>query len=179
MLAFLKSYLDLGFTESNVVSRPPEEEKNTAKAQQPVQMHGFAAGGLALAGGTASWASGLVALLAFAVALLALVALMAFLRKRQNPTYWQVSCWLLVAAGILVRQLFLPSNQLDLSGFTLSLALSSGFVSLAVLPFLMCWLNKVKPGPNIEQVAVPFALGFFLDYGQVLVSTYALKLPWV
>lgn len=173
MVAHLKRFFNLGFTASNVV--PQRQDLRNVHAP----MHGVAVIGLLSVGGTASWFSGFVALLAFAAALLAVVALMAFLRKRPNPTYWQVACWALVAIGILVRQLFLPNNRLDFSGFTLSLAVSSGVVSLAVLPFLMRWLNKVSPGPNLEQVAVPFSLGFFLDYAQILVSYYVVDLPWV
>jgi len=161
----LTAFFDLGFTADNAV--PPENPPEDASGESSEQDHrgamqGLAVGGgLGTAGAAASWQSGLFALIAFGIALIVLAGLLAWWRKRRNPTYWQVACWALVTTGILVRQLFLPSDRLDLSGFSLSLALASGFVSLAVLPLLMRWLNRMSSGPNVEQVAVPFALGSF------------------
>jgi hypothetical protein len=168
MALTLKQFFDLGFTRESV--RPLESREEEKK--QALQGAGF----LALAAvATAS----VVSLIALVIVVGALGALMAFLRSRRNPTYWQTACWILVAVGILARQLFSENHRLDLTGFSVSLALSSMIVSLAVLPILMRWLNRISPGPNIQQIAVPFALGFFLDYAQVLTSTYILHLPWV
>ena len=119
-------------------------------------------------------------LLAFALVVLGAAALLGFLRKRQNATYWEVSCWVLVTVGVVARQLVRPDHTVNLSGIDPGLILSSGIVSLAVLPPLMRWLGRVSPRPSLHHVAVPFSLGFFLDYAQVLVTTkFAVHLPWV
>ena len=163
----LKHFFDLGFTPENI--SPPDSPRER-KEQQALQ-------GVDVAVAAASVT--VVSLVALMILFGALATLMAFLRSRKNPTYWQVACWILLAVGILARQLFSQNHRLDLSGFSVSLALSSAVVSFAVLPLLMRWLNRASPGPNLLQLALPFSLGFFLDYAQVLASTYIVHLPWI
>ena len=40
-------------------------------------------------------------------------------------------------------------------------------LALAVFPSAIRWLNRLKPDPGLEHVALPFALGFFLDLAKV------------
>ena len=114
-------------------------------------------------------------LLGATVALGALSALVALMRKLKNPLYWQLACWMLVVAGIAVRPVVVASSGLPTPGQLLvSIA-----VGLAVLPGLMRWLNRVSSKPGLEHVAVPFSLGFFLDVSQVIATSFGVKLPWV
>jgi uncharacterized membrane protein YhaH (DUF805 family) len=114
-------------------------------------------------------------LFAAAVVLGSLSVFIRFLRRRRNPLYWQLACWVLVVVGIVVRQLV--AAQLGVP--SLSQVLVSIAVGVAVLPALMRWLNRVSPKPGVQHAAVPFSLGFFLDLAQVLTSSYVVKLPWI
>lgn len=164
MASTLKSFFDLGFTVEGI-------EQATQPSRKDEELYGVALLGAVF--------STIASLLAVASILLGVAAAMHFLRNLKNPTFWQVACWALMVIGILARQLFSENHRLDFNGLSPSLAISSAIVGLAVLPLLMRWLNRVSHGPNIEQVATPFALGFFLDYAQVLASTYVVHLPWV
>jgi hypothetical protein len=109
------------------------------------------------------------------VGLLALLT--AALRRFQNPLPWQLVCWTLLTLGILSRHLLLPSvaaaptpteterptgEPFDVRSLLLSAALG-----LAVFPYTMRRLNRLRPQPGLEHVALPFGLGFFLDLAQV------------
>jgi len=122
------------------------------------------------------------------VGLLALLT--ATLRRFQNPLPWQLVCWTLLTLGILSRHLLLPSvaaaptptetasspsapaaapvperptgEPFDVRSLLLSAALG-----LAVFPYTMRRLNRLRPQPGLEHVALPFGLGFFLDLAQV------------
>lgn len=94
---------------------------------------------------------------------------------------WEVAGWLLIACGIFVRQaLLLPSAQWLTPNLNLGAFLAAAMISLAVFPFFMRRLNRRRPKPGVEHVAIPFAFGFFLD----LAATSALKIapsidwPW-
>lgn len=103
-----------------------------------------------------------------------LAALLHFLRNRGNELYWQIACWALVFCGIVARQLM--NNGTDhMSHWAL---LAPAAVGLAILPALMRWLNKISNKPGLQHLAVPFSLGFFLDYAQTLTLKYGVKLPW-
>lgn len=163
MAQSFREFFNLGFTATGL-AQPEQKER-------PDQVFGFGLFGLV--------AASIGTLLAFAVVLLCVATLLSVLRKKQNPTYWELASWALVVIGIVARQTIQPTHNVVLSGLTPSLMLASAMVSLAVLPALMRWLNRVSRTPTLQHVAVPFSLGFFLDYAQVLASKYVIHLPWV
>jgi len=165
MANYVSQFFDLGFVAASEGVAQPERQ------ERPDQLFGF--GVIALA------AAGLGTLLAFAIVLLLVATLMNVLRKHKNPTYWEIASWGLVTLGIVARQTVQPTHSVDISGLAPTLFLASAIVSLAVMPGLMRWLNRASPSPTLQHAAVPFSLGFFLDYAQVLASKYVIQLPWV
>jgi hypothetical protein len=122
------------------------------------------------------------------VGLLALLT--AALRRFQNPLPWQLVCWTLLTLGILSRHLLVPSigggqaaaETASAPGaaaaastpqrpagepFEVRSLLLSAALGLAVFPYTMRRLNRLRPQPGLEHVALPFGLGFFLDLAQV------------
>jgi hypothetical protein len=100
-----------------------------------------------------------------------------FLRRRSNPLYWQLSCWLLVALGILLRP-FVVSG-IDPLQTSIKGSIAAGIIALVVFPGLMRLLNRLKPEPGVIHVALPFGLGFFLDVAQVIAKTYVPIFTWL
>jgi len=145
----LAKWFDLGFN-SNDAQQPETAALKSRDIQQ--------AAGIGLVGLVAANAG---TFLAFGVVLLLASAVVSFLRQRQNGTYWQIACWALVTIGIVARQIVRPDHTVNLSGIDSGLIISSGIVSLAVLPPLMRWINRASPRPSLFHVAVPFSLGFF------------------
>ena len=110
----------------------------------------------------------------FALVLLGLAAGLHFLKKLQNPIYWQVACWYLIAVGILIRPVV--TLDADTLGVTLGGSVIAGFVALLVFPVVMRVLNRIKPEPGLIHVALPLALGFFLDVSQFVAFSYVPEL---
>jgi hypothetical protein len=81
---------------------------------------------------------------------------------------WEVCAWLLLASGIFLRQgLELTSLTWHIDKLNLPRFLAAVAISFALLPSLMRWINRKRPEPGLEQVALPFTLGFFLDIAAV------------
>jgi hypothetical protein len=164
MANYVRRFFDLGFVVPSVDVAPAVEQPEPRL---------YAVGVIALA------AAGLGSLLAFAIVLLLVTTALDVLRRHKNPTYWEIACWGLVTIGIVARQTVQPTYSVEISGLAPPLFIASALVSLAVMPGLMRWLNRASPSPTLQHVAVPFSLGFFLDYAQVLASRYVIQLPWV
>jgi len=133
-----------------------------------------------LSKGPAGAPTALLALTALAVLTVViglLSALMAFLRRLANPLYWQVACWFLMALGLLLRPLVVSGT--DPLQTTVKGALVAGLVALGVFPGLMRVLNRLRPEPGLGHVALPFALGFFLDVAQLAAKTHVPALSWL
>lgn len=111
-----------------------------------------------------------------AIALVLAATLLYFLRRLENPTYWESACWILVVFGIFARQL---TSAGDHFAFSIGALAVSAVVGLAILPGTMRWLNRIPRRPGLAHVAVPFSLGFFVDLAQVLTTKYVVQLPWL
>src|SRR5947209_4440153 len=103
MTSKLRSFFDLGFRKTNLLA-------TTSVAPQPRDIQ--QALGIGLAGLVGASVG---TLLVFALVLLGAAALLGFLRRQQNPTYWQIGCWALVAIGIVARQVVRPDHTVNLS----------------------------------------------------------------
>lgn len=85
-------------------------------------------------------------------------------RKRYRRLPLELTSWFFLTSGIFARQ------NLDLADLSLSLKHFSGgafaascVISLAVFPWAMRKITKMRPNPGLEVLAIPFSLGFFLD----------------
>ena len=119
---------------------------------------------------------GIILLFGGAIALVLAATILYFLRRLQNPTYWESACWILLVLGIFARQLTSARDEFQFSMGALAV---SAVVGLAILPGTMRWLNRIPRRPGLAHVAVPFSLGFFVDLGQVLTTKYLVQLPWL
>ncbi len=86
------------------------------------------------------------------------------MRKR---LYWTLASFLLLAAGIFLRQCIgsLKTGSLDfsISNFRWTVAIASSVVALAVFPPYMRWFNKHVREASWGQVLWAFSFGFFVD----------------
>jgi hypothetical protein len=94
-------------------------------------------------------------LVVVAVPIIALIAL--WLARLPCPVPWQTVQWLLITLGIWIRQ-GLFNGGVDLTSFIVSAT-----VAFAVYPGALRFLEKRRPQPGLEHVALPFSLGFFFD----------------
>jgi hypothetical protein len=81
---------------------------------------------------------------------------------------WEVCTWLLLACGIFLRQgLEVTSLTWHIDKLSLPRFFAAVAISFALVPSLTRWINRKRPDPGLEQVALPFTLGFFLDIAAV------------
>lgn len=121
---------------------------------------------------------GLALVLAIGLLLIVLARVAHWLRERANPTYWEATCWTLVAIGIVVRQVISVDGTPNLQKLSVSGFAVSAIVSIAVLPVLMRWINRIPRQQGLLHVALPFSLGFFLDLAKALSTQFQVGLPW-
>lgn len=136
---------------------PPGEEI------QRVMPPGAAAPGT---GGAAEVAAGGVALvLMLGAVLLGSGALRRWVPKRLGL---ELGSWVLLALGIFVRQnIAIPELAWSPANLSLAGLLVSLVVAAAVFPWAMRAANRLRTGPGLEMLLVPFSLGFFLDLAAV------------
>lgn len=92
---------------------------------------------------------------------------------------WQIGAWLLVALGIFARQgMQFPPIAWKITQLTWGAFLGSVIIGLAVFPWFMRRVNKKRPRPGLEHVALPFAFGFFLDLTTVATFSAFKLLPF-
>jgi pSer/pThr/pTyr-binding forkhead associated (FHA) protein len=124
---------------------------------------------------TAAVIFGVLAGIAIGAVLLTLAA--SYLRAKKNCLYWEVSCWLLVTMGILLRPIVVRADsgvRADAGGVFIA-----GLAALFVLPAVMRLLNRIKETPGLSHVATPLGMGFFLDVAQLMATTYVPGLSWL
>jgi hypothetical protein len=81
---------------------------------------------------------------------------------------WDVTCWILLALGIFLRQgLQLQNLTWRVERLTVGSFAASLVISFALFPMLMRRLNRWQPRPGLLQAATPFAFGFFLNLATV------------
>lgn len=81
---------------------------------------------------------------------------------------WDIACWILLALGIFLRQgLQIQTLSWRVQRLTVGSFAASLVISLALFPMLMRRLNRRRPRPDLVQLTVPFAFGFFLDLASV------------
>ena len=118
---------------------------------------------------------GVLAGIAIGAVLLTLVA--SYLRAQKNCLYWEVSCWLLVTMGILLRPIVVRADsglRADARGVFIA-----GLAALFVLPAVMRLLNRIKETPGLSHVATPLGVGFFLNVAQLMATTYVPAFSWL
>jgi hypothetical protein len=104
-------------------------------------------------------------------AMWALTVFINWLKPRHAIPY-QVACWTILALGILVRQYLLPGPPHGPSALW-----GSAAVALAVFPPAARVLRARGDRPGLEQVALPFSLGFFLNWAYVAAAHWIPNLP--
>ncbi len=91
-------------------------------------------------------------------------------RKRRTAAQvsWDITCWILLALGIFLRQgLEIQSLSWRVQRLTGASFAASLVISFALFPVLMRRLNKRRPRPGLIHLTAPFAFGFFLDLAGV------------
>jgi hypothetical protein len=94
------------------------------------------------------------------------------LGKKKSLTFaqiaWDVTCWILLALGIFLRQgLQIQDLSWRVERLTAGSFAASLVISFALFSMLMRRFNKRRPRPGLLHVTVPFAFGFFLDLAKV------------
>jgi len=83
---------------------------------------------------------------------------------------WDVTCWILLALGIFLRQgLQIQNLTWHVERLTTGSLAASFVISFAIFPILMRQVNRRRPRPGLLQVTIPFGFGFFLNLAGVSV----------
>jgi len=101
-------------------------------------------------------------------------------RKRPAPRQnllWEISCWLLVTAGIFLRKaIFIADLGWARANLSLGALLASAVIGFAVFPPFMQWFNHRRPGSGLAHYASAFTFGFFVDLANLAAVKIGLHL---
>ncbi|MGO9572446.1 MAG: hypothetical protein ACLP5H_33435 [Desulfomonilaceae bacterium] len=89
----------------------------------------------------------------------------------------EIMSWLAMSTGILVRgNVDIASMSWSFAHFSAGGCIVSAVIVLAVFPWAMRGITKLRPIPGLEVIAFPFSFGFFLDLARLATVTWVPKM---